>query len=157
PTCHCMNWASAPDRLIWPTLRPKGLHVHPPRRLRVIEIDRDDLLVRYDMIMSPGDRLSVGRGGDLRIATHPVDKKVSRLAVEIRVRDDGWAVTAHNRNGVLLHRWAQPVVPLRRHVVEHVRWRWVGVRPAGRTDRQYWILLDDESAEPSIEEPQHGA
>jgi hypothetical protein len=114
-----------------------------PPRVRVLERTAPDGGWRLvdDRVARPDAALLVGREGDIRLGVEPADEMVSRHAVRIRHAPDGWAVEAHNRNGVIVHLWGQMPVPA--GPAELLRWPRVALRVVGGPDAQHWVLLDD--------------
>lgn len=116
------------------------------RRITVLEFAGRRIVNRYDVAQPPLDTVvTVGRRGDIVIGMNPADKGVGSEAVDIEVAYRGWRVLPRNENGVILHHWAQPSRLIQRQ--ECPVGAWVGVQVLGRVaDRQYWILLFDDTA-----------
>ncbi|WP_432984015.1 hypothetical protein [Dactylosporangium sp. CA-233914] len=91
-----------------------------------------------------GVAVEFGRYTAQTIAIDPVDPKVSRHALTVTASRAGWHIEPHNRNGVVLHLWAQPPRPLTRP--ETVLWPRIGCLMRGIDGGEHWILLDDTEA-----------
>src|SRR5436305_7883027 len=116
------------------------------RRIRVVEQagpDTDPQL-RWSGPIRLHQSNTVGREGTIVIGVNPVDHRVSRHAATITADDRGWRILPTNRNGALLHPWAQP--SRRLETVEHVIWPRVAVRIIGQPDMAHWVLLEDDEA-----------
>jgi hypothetical protein len=111
------------------------------RRLLTLERVGDDLRLRSVRLISTATEFSIGRGGDVTIATDPPDDRVSRVAAIVVPTADGWRVEPRNTNGTVLHLWAQAPRPLARR--ETVTWPRIGLRFPGTGDRHHWVLLED--------------
>ncbi|MDG6108599.1 hypothetical protein Daura_14475 [Dactylosporangium aurantiacum] len=91
-----------------------------------------------------GQELHIGRSCEVTIANDPIDDKVSRTAAIVVPNPEGWRIEPRNRNGVVLHQWAQPPRPITR--TETVLWPRVGLFVKGAAEYEHWILLDDTEA-----------
>jgi hypothetical protein len=111
-------------------------------RMTVVQQQDGQWRSSYDEVLPVNATVTVGREGDARIGLDPVDTSVSRRALTVTVREDGWDLVVTNRNGAALHRWAQPAlaaVPM-----DTVRWPLVGVRLFGADAVTYWVLLRND-------------
>jgi len=114
----------------------------PSRRLVAVERKHHDLWIRGIRHAKPGEKLTVGRDGELRLAADPIDLRVSRYALTVTAGDDGWRIRPNNRHGVVLHLWAQP--PRLLTHAETVMWPRIGLLVHGSDDREHWVLLEDD-------------
>jgi len=116
------------------------------RWIRIVEQARrgTDPQLRWYGSVRPHQSVTVGREGTIAVGASPVDHRVSRHAATVTADDRGWSILPTNRNGVLLHPWAQPSQTL--HTIEHIIWPRVGVRVVGHPDIEHWVLLEDDEA-----------
>jgi hypothetical protein len=87
-----------------------------------------------------GRCVDVGREGELALGVKVPNTRVSRRAVCVTPIAHGWRIEVTNRNGAVLHRWAQAPELGR---VSSVDWPLVGVRmlPDSGPSR-HWVLLE---------------
>jgi hypothetical protein len=93
--------------------------------------------------VAAGVPVPIGRETAVSVAVDPVDRRVSRLAVQVTWTSDGWVVRSLNRNGVLVHPWGLPSWPAQ--PTELLTAARVALRVVGDGDRQHWILLEDDT------------
>lgn len=113
------------------------------RRLIVAERHSAAYASQLSLEATPGLRLTVGREGEIAIATHPPDERVSRTAATIECTEAGWTVAISNRNGALLHPWGLPAWQARDH--EYLTERRVALRILGDPAREHWVLLENDT------------
>jgi hypothetical protein len=114
--------------------------------LIVAEEDASGLQVLTSLEVPAGDEVSVGREGRLRIGAVVPDSRVSREAASVSRTVDGWRVRSSNRNGVIVHPWAQPARVAQ--PVELLRHEFVALRIVGQTHRRHWLLMEDTNTNP---------
>ena len=118
-----------------------------PARIRVLGRDADRVLTLHtDRPLAPDTRVVLGREGDIGVGISPVDPKVSRQAVEVTRTARGWRVAVTNRNGVIVHPWAQPAYLAEREAV--LAWPRLALRVVGSPALQHWVLLEDADLRP---------
>jgi hypothetical protein len=116
-------------------------------RIRVLCRDQNGTLtLSADQPLEPDQPMVLGREGDIGVGISPVDPKVSRQAVHITRTDAGWRVVVTNRNGVIVHPWAQP--PGMAEPESVFSWPRLALRVVGRPQLQHWVLLDDPALQP---------
>jgi hypothetical protein len=118
-----------------------------PARIRVLGRDADRVLtVHADRPLVPDTPVVVGREGDIGVGIDPVDPKVSRQAVEVTRTARGWRVAVTNRNGVVVHPWAQAAYLAEREA--ELVWPRLALRVLGNPELQHWVLLEDADLRP---------
>jgi hypothetical protein len=116
-------------------------------RVRVLVRTTDGTLtLTDDRTIEPHVTVLFGREGDVGVGTKPVDGKVSRQAVYVTRSQHGWAVTATNRNGVIVHPWGQAAGPA--EPVCLLPWSHVALRVVGSVELQHWVVLEDPTLAP---------
>lgn len=86
--------------------------------------------------------LSIGREAAVELGVRPLDRRVSREAVEVTPTTDGWLVRCINRNGVLVHPWGLPSwMAQPRELLTAPR---VALRVLGTSKLHHWIMLEDD-------------
>lgn len=96
--------------------------------------------------LEPGATMTIGRGGDLTLGLDPHDPGISRIALSVTATPDGWRLSFTNRNGAMLHEWAQAAEWIAYNEERFVRWPRVGVRLVGDVrDLEHWILLETDA------------
>jgi hypothetical protein len=88
-----------------------------------------------------GQRLDVGREGDLPLGVEVPSTLVSRRTMTVAAIDSGWQITLTNRNGGVLHSWGQaPELAAAKSIIS---WPLVAIRTLPDTDAsQHWVLLE---------------
>ena len=119
--------------------------------LIVAEEDASGLQIFTSLDVPARDEVSVGREGRLRIGAGVPDSRVSREAATVSRTQDGWRVQSSNRNGVIVHPWAQPARVAR--PVELLAHEYVALRIVGHTDRRHWLLMEDSNSNPPAPMP----
>jgi hypothetical protein len=95
-------------------------------------------------LIGVGQRLAVGRTGDLRLGVKVPSPSVSRHAMTVTATAYGWELAITNRNGAIIHPWCQPTH--RATGVNQIDWPLVAVRMLTSTGAtQHWVLLEYES------------
>ena len=99
----------------------------------------------------PADRTAtIGRGADLPIGLEPHDPGISRVAVQVTPREDGWRLVFTNRNGAMLHEWAQSPEWIGYGEERVIRWPRIAIRLIGDVrDLQHWVLLETDALRPT--------
>ena len=88
-----------------------------------------------------GQQLVAGREGRLPLGVEVANMRVSRQALTVRATDLGWQVAMTNRNGGLVHPWAQPAELAAPEMV--LTWPLVAIRvPAEPGPSRHWVLLE---------------
>ena len=88
-----------------------------------------------------GQRLTAGREGDLPIGAEIANTRISRQALTVTATDLGWQVAVTNRNGAMVHPWAQAPELAAPEVV--LNWPFVALRvPAEPGASRHWVLLE---------------
>lgn len=111
------------------------------RWVMVYEGDADGCLVTAVSHLQVGQSVDAGREGELAIGVEAANRQVSRWAAVVTPTERGWRVDVTNRNGAVLHRWAQ--APELAAPTSTVNWPLVGLRmlpDSGST--QHWLLLE---------------
>jgi hypothetical protein len=88
-----------------------------------------------------GQRLGVGRAGELPLGVAVASGTVSRQAAAVTATVHGWDIEATNRNGAVLHAWGQApqLAPHR----GSVNWPLLAVRMLPESaDVQHWVLIE---------------
>lgn len=92
--------------------------------------------------LQPGSRVGVGREGQLLVGVRTPNQGISRRAVEVISTPAGWQVEIPNRNGAVVHPWAQPSQVAGRGDTIVINWPLVGVRLRHESETsQHWVLL----------------
>ncbi|MBK6872949.1 MAG: hypothetical protein IPJ14_14935 [Kineosporiaceae bacterium] len=118
-------------------------------RVAIVETSVEGVIHRSTLSAAPNAVLAIGREAPVPLGVEPLDRRISRVAVEVTRTDDGWLVRSVNRNGVVVHPWGMPSYLARpREVLSGSR---VALRILGTGDARYWVLLehdgpDDEQA-----------
>jgi hypothetical protein len=101
-----------------------------------------------------GQSLLIGREGDLPAGVEIADTGISRRALTVAARPDGWQIISTNGNGAVLHPWGQAASWLERNKPLSRRWPRIGIRLIGSLhDAQHWVLLESDQYElPAIAE-----
>jgi hypothetical protein len=102
-----------------------------------------------------GRCVDVGREGELALGVKIQNTQVSRRAVCVTPTGHGWQIEVTNRNGAVLHRWAQaPELGTR---MSSIGWPLVGVRmlPDSGSSR-HWVLLEADDVPVGDGPPPHG-
>lgn len=96
--------------------------------------------------LDPDTSISVGRGGDVLIGLDPFDPGISRIALTVTARADGWRITFTNRNGATIHEWAQAPEWISYNEERVIRWPRIGIRLVGDVrDLEHWVLLETDA------------
>jgi len=109
----------------------------------VTRLDGDGFRLIDRCKLAPANKLILGREGDVNIGVDPADPGISRQAVAVVREPMGWAVSATNRNGVVVHPWGQSSFPA--NVPQILPWSHVALRILGSGSQQHWALLEDPS------------
>lgn len=109
------------------------------RRVVVLEGPDGGCRVTAHRAVRPGDRLDLGREGDL--PTGLANSSISRVAVTATATEHGWDLRIGNRNGAVVHPWAQ--APELAAPATSTAWPLLALRllPDSPTSR-HWILFE---------------
>ena len=135
-------------------------HAEHPIRVIVRETSpaaADPPKARYRQLRL-GESLLIGREGDLPLGVDVPDTGVSRRALTVTARPEGWQLVCTNSNGAVLHPWGQAASWLERNKPLTRRWPRIGIRVIGSAqDAQHWVLLEaGQYRTPAVGQP-HGA
>jgi hypothetical protein len=98
--------------------------------------------------------IAIGRGGEFTIGLDPHDPGISRTALQVTATADAWRIGFTNRNGAMLHEWAQAPEWISYEEERVVRWPRVGVRLIGDVrDLEHWVLLETDALRPPGVQP----
>ena len=91
-----------------------------------------------------GDALELGREADLDVGVDPKDAGISRVALRVEPTALGWRLRIANRNGAIVHPWAQPPAWLTGGSAYDIAWPRVAVRLTGADPDAvlHWVLLE---------------
>lgn len=96
--------------------------------------------------LEPNASISVGRDADLPIGVEPHDPGISRIALRVTASADGWRIAFTNRNGAMVHEWAQAPEWITYDEERLIRWPRVGIRLVGDVrDLEHWVLLETDA------------
>jgi hypothetical protein len=101
-------------------------------------------------LLSAGERVEIGREGDLAIGVAVPNGGISRRALSARATEHCWELEVANRNGAVLYPWGQ--APRRAQRQAAVNWPLVALRMLPDTaSSQHWVLLesDDRAVSPA--------
>jgi hypothetical protein len=114
------------------------------RWVMAYEGDRTGCRVTAAARIEVGQRLTAGREGDLPIGAEIANTRISRQALTVTATDLGWHITMTNRNGGMVHPWAQPPELATPDVV--LNWPLVAIRvPAEPGASRHWVLLEADN------------
>ncbi|GAA3247140.1 hypothetical protein ACFO1B_50870 [Dactylosporangium siamense] len=137
-----------PGGISWPIDRPIPQTKSPggtlPYYVRTLESLEGQWRQGMRRPVLQGREIHIGRSCEVTIATDPLDGKISRIAATVTPSADGWRIEPRNRNGVVLHLWAQPPRVIAR--TETVLWPRVALFVKGSAAHEHWVLLDDTEA-----------
>lgn len=106
----------------------------------VLESDGKRAFGPFGTALAPGQSLTVGRDGELKLGIAIPDTAVSRCAATITSTGQGWELSISNSNGAVLHPWGQPPLPASGRV--DVTWPLVALQVKGDKGVAHWVLLE---------------
>ena len=88
--------------------------------------------------------VELGREADIAVGVDPHDAGISRVALTVRATPNGWQLRMPNRNGAVIHAWAQPPVWVSGGGSFDSAWPRIAVRLTGSDPDAilHWVLLE---------------
>ena len=122
-----------------------GSRQHGPRVVvRPTDAAGQPLADAVAVTLAIGDAIELGREADLAVGVHPKDPGISRVALRVEPTALGWRLRIANRNGAVVHPWAQPLTWLTGGASYDIAWPRVAVRLTGADPDAvlHWVLLE---------------
>lgn len=118
------------------------------RRVVTIDYDTDSArwaAARQVVEIELGQTVAAGREAELSVGLNPPDPGVSRRALTISLRHDGWVVKVSNANHVWMYPWGQRPAWLEAGTTVAKRWPRIGLLVMGMSrGTHHWVLLESD-------------